>query len=106
MNRMATSKEAQRASMNAQVNVEQPFRLEHPEYMAYEDRLHTHKLWPKESSHRSETLVETGFYYNCKEDEVYYFCCDCELSPLQPREDLWGRHVKLAPDCTYLRNRR
>lgn len=85
---------------------QQPFRPKHPDYMAYEDRLHTFKLWPKESSHSPEALAEMGFCYNYQGDQIYCFCCNCEMSQLKPGEDLWVRHAIIASECIFLRNRK
>lgn len=90
----------------AVLNRDKPFRPQHFDYMTYKDRLYTFQSWPKESSHRPEALAEMGFCFNQRGDDIFCFCCDCEISDLQPGEDLWIRHAIIAPECVYLQNQK
>ncbi|KAM4797189.1 baculoviral IAP repeat-containing protein 2 [Rhinophrynus dorsalis] len=67
-------------------------------------RLKTFVSWPQWIPVRPTQLVEAGFYYVGRNDDVKCFCCDGGLRCWESGDDPWVEHAKWFPRCEYLLN--
>ncbi|XP_058123219.1 death-associated inhibitor of apoptosis 1-like [Anopheles coustani] len=78
-------------------------RAKYPSYVQLEQRLKTFNDWPIALPQKPEQLVEAGFFYTGKSDQVACFSCGGQLKGWVPGDDPWEEHAKYYEDCHYLR---
>lgn len=78
-------------------------QCKHPSYVRDEQRLKTFDDWPVALSQKPGKLVEAGFFYSGKSDQVVCFSCGGRLKGWEPGDDPWKEHAKYYGDCHYLK---
>lgn len=59
--------------------------------------------WPKGIKQRPQELVEAGFFYSGKGDEIICFSCAIGICQLEPDDNPWVEHKNLLINpCYYL----
>lgn len=77
--------------------------IRYPEYKLPFNRLKSFDSWPRGIKQRPQELVEAGFFYSGKGDEIVCFSCALGICQLEPDDNPWVEHKKLLINpCSYL----
>ncbi len=67
-------------------------------------RLATFVTWPQCMVMPSkESLARAGFWYSGYSDRVECYDCKLKLHSWQPSDDPYLEHLRMSPDCSYMR---
>lgn len=73
-----------------------------PHYALEEARTTTFTEWPKVMRHKVPSLVEAGFFYTGRGDQVQCFSCGVTINDWEEDDDPWVQHAVWQPDCKFL----
>jgi len=76
-----------------------------PNFVTEHSRLKSFSCWPPALPHRPQELVEAGFLYTGRSDQVKCFYCDGGLESWEPTDCPWREHQKWFPDCAFVQMR-
>ncbi|XP_067940647.1 death-associated inhibitor of apoptosis 2-like [Watersipora subatra] len=74
----------------------------HPDMAVPDRRKATFLTFPHGSAKQPDELSDSGCFYSGG-DSVTCFSCDTKLSNFDHGEDVWTRHVRCSPNCTFIR---
>ena len=74
-----------------------------PDYVTYESRLKSFKIWPPGLKQTDVEMSEAGFFYNhCVSDIVKCFYCGLALDKWMPNDVPIFEHARWSPECGYV----
>uniref|UniRef100_A0A2C9LWZ6 RING-type domain-containing protein n=1 Tax=Biomphalaria glabrata TaxID=6526 RepID=A0A2C9LWZ6_BIOGL len=76
----------------------------HPEYILFQSRLDSYRVWPYSEILNPQRLASCGFYYTGDQDCVRCFQCGLGLRSWKPGDDVLAQHEKYRPTCPYLQS--
>merc|ERR1719348_689904 len=74
----------------------------HQRFVTVASRLETFDTWPPGLTQKPKEMVEAGFFYVGRSDQVKCFYCNGGLESWQPEDSAIEEHRKWFPSCTYL----
>lgn len=76
--------------------------MKHPKFRFKESRLTSFENWPQNSYMKPEILVDAGFYYLGKADQVVCYSCGTGIMGWEQNDCPFEEHARISKGCDHL----